>query len=66
MESERFDRIDQTLDRLLALAMDHGKDIAEIKDRLGGIERDIRQVRTAVDGISEAFTEHLGWHLGRT
>jgi hypothetical protein len=66
VNDDRFDRIDHTLDRLLALAMDHGRDIAEVKDRLGGIETDIREIRKQVVGIHEALTEHLTWHLGRT
>jgi hypothetical protein len=55
----RFDRIDQTLDRLLGLALDHGRDIGEIK-------ADIREIRKQVVGIHEGLTEHLTWHLGRT
>lgn len=65
MSAERFDRIDQTLDRLLTLAMDHGRELVEIKNRLVGIETDIREIRKQVGGIHEAFTEHLTWHLGR-
>lgn len=65
MTDARFDRIDQTLDRLLTLAMDHGRDIGEVKERLGGIETDVREIRKQVVGIHEALTEHLTWHLGR-
>ena len=57
-EPKRFERSDQTMDRLLTLAMDHGGDIGEIK-------ADLRQIKGSVLGLQEAFTEHLGWHLGR-
>lgn len=66
MSDDRFDRIDQTLDRLLTLALDHAKEIGEVKDRLRGIEIDIREIRKQVVGIHEALTEHLTWHLDRT
>ena len=65
LNDDRFDRIDQTLDRILGILQDHGGQLTDIKGRLGGIETDIRQIRGAVDSIQEAFTDHLGWHLGR-
>lgn len=55
---ETLERHDGTLDRLLTIAMDHGRDLSDIK-------KDMRQMRSSLDGMSEAFVEHLGWHLGK-
>lgn len=56
---DRFDRIDQTLDRVLGLLQDHGRQLDDISRRLTRIE-------TRVDSLEEGSREHLAWHLGRT
>jgi len=58
LNDDRFDRIDQTLDRVLGLLLDHGTQLGEVK-------ADVREIRKQVVGIHDALTEHLTWHLGR-
>jgi chromosome segregation ATPase len=65
MSAERFDHIDQTLDRILGILQDHGRQLDELKADVRELKADIREIRREVVGIHEAFTEHLGWHLGR-
>ena len=62
---EQLRALNGSVDRLLILAMDHGKAIDDVKADLGYVKADVRQIRREVTGIHEAFTEHLGWHLGR-
>jgi hypothetical protein len=62
---DRFDRIDQTLDRILGILVDHGHQLDALAAGQAEIRADIRQIRAAVDSIQEAFAEHLTWHLGR-
>lgn len=66
MSDDRFDRIDQTLDRLLNVALDHGQIIAEIKGGMAEMQLDLRELRRDVSSLRETTTEHLTWHLGRT
>ena len=54
----RFDRIDQTLDRMLGILQDHGRQLEEIKT-------DVREVRRDLSDLQKDFREHLLWHLGR-
>ena len=54
----RFDRIDQTLDRVLGLLQDHGRQLEEIKT-------DVHDVRRDLSELQKDFREHLLWHLGR-
>lgn len=65
MSDERFDRIDQTLDRILGVLQDHGRQLDELNSGQAEIRADLRQIRVAVDSLQEGFAEHLGWHLGQ-
>lgn len=53
-----------SVDRLLIFAMDHAKAIDEVKADVREVKADVREIRRDLSGVHEAFTEHLGWHLG--
>ena len=57
-DASRFDRVDQTLDRMLGLLQDHGRQLEEIKS-------DVHDVRRDLSELQKDFREHLLWHLGR-
>ena len=61
----RFDRIDQTLDRVLGLLQDHGRQLEEHGRYLEDIRSDVRDVRRDLSELQKDFREHLLWHLGR-
>jgi hypothetical protein len=62
---EQLRNLNGSVDRLLILAMDHAQAIDEVKVDVRDVKADIREIRREVAGVHEAFTEHLGWHLGR-
>ena len=61
----RFDRIDETLERVLGLLDDHGRQVQGVKADVGGITADIRDVRRELSALRKDFQKHLLWHLGR-
>ncbi|HVW33776.1 MAG TPA: hypothetical protein VHL53_14660 [Acidimicrobiia bacterium] len=64
-DASRFDRVDQTLDRMLGLLQDHGHQLEEVKAGLGEIKGDVRDVRRDLSELQKDFREHLLWDLGR-
>ena len=61
----RFDRIDRTLDSMLGLLQDHGRQLDEHGRHLEEIKTDVRDVRRDLSELQKDFREYLLWHLGR-
>ncbi|MGH8997784.1 MAG: hypothetical protein ACRDY7_00135 [Acidimicrobiia bacterium] len=40
-------------------------DMSQVRVEMAQVRVEMAQVRHAFDGVQEALTEHLGWHLGQ-